>query len=158
MATQTAPFTAPTKVCSRCGAMAQTTSKKCPNCGKSYKRRTFLKVMLALTIVGLVAIVGCTALIAGTANEIGKELDAQQAEHAISRVQFDGLELGATQESVIADLGKQPEDRQDFESTGVLDDEPQNSSCIYYNVAGGTFGDTFQLCFTDGKLDSKNAY
>ena len=151
-------FTAPNKVCPRCGAMAQTTSKKCPNCGKSYKRRTLLKVFLGLSLAGLVFIVACSALVLSAAEEVGKELDAQQAEHAITPAQFDALKLGASEDSVIRTLGKEPEDRQDFESVGVLDDEPSNSTCIYYNRAGGTFGDVYQLCFDNGRLQSKNAY
>ena len=47
------PFTAPTKVCPHCGAMAQTTAKKCPNCGKSYKKRTLLKIFVGLCVLGV---------------------------------------------------------------------------------------------------------
>lgn len=157
MATQ-APFTAPTKVCARCGAVAQTASKKCPNCGKGYKRRTLLKVFLGLSLAGLVFVVGCTVLLASAANEVGKQLDAEQAAHAITKAQFDEVNLGWAESHVTRSLGKEPENRQDFESTGVIDKEPANSSCIYYNKTGGTFGDTFQLCFSEGKLESKNAY
>lgn len=158
-AQQTEPlFTAPTKVCSRCGAMSQTTGKKCPNCGKKYKRRTFLKVFLAFSALGLVAIIGLVVLIGAAATEVGKQLDAEQAAHAITPAQFDAVKLGWSESHVIRELGKEPEDRQDFESAGLINDEPQNSSCIYYNRAGGTFGDMYQLCFSDGKLESKNSY
>jgi ribosomal protein L40E len=158
-ATQAEPqFTAPQKVCPHCGAIAQTTAKKCPNCGKGYKKRTWLKVLVALCVLGAVAIVGCAALIGSAANEVGKQLDAEQQAHAISRAKFNAIKLGMTEDKVIETAGKQPEDKQEFENAGVLDDEPQNSSCIYYNRAGGDFGDLFQFCFTSGKLDAKNAY
>jgi hypothetical protein len=50
------------------------------------------------------------------------------------------------------------EDRQEFENEGIPGEEPVGSSCIYYNRAGGDLGDSFQFCFTKGRLDSKNAY
>ncbi len=152
----TTDMTAPTKVCPHCGVSAQTTSKKCPSCGKGYKKRTALKVFLGLALVGLVVVVGCSALLVGGANEVANELDKEQEAHAITRVQYNDLEIGMTQAEVIRALGKQPEDRQTFESEGFLDDEPANSSCIYYNQAGGEFLDSYQLCFDNGKLTSKN--
>lgn len=152
----TATMAAPTKVCPHCGVSAQTTSKKCPSCGKAYNKRTALKVVLGLSLVGLVVIIGCSALLVGGANEAVNELNREQERHAIIRAQFDALELGTTQAEVIRSLGKQPQDRQNFESEAFLDEEPANSSCIYYNQAGGEFLDTYQLCFDDGKLTSKN--
>lgn len=150
--------TAPTKVSPHCGAMTRTLEKRCPSCGRRYRRRTVLKVLLGISALGLLGIAGCAALIGGAANEAVKQLDAEQRAHAISRAQFDELRLGMRQSEVEDRLGKAPEDRQEFEQEGVLDAEPQNSSCIYYNRAGGQFGDVFQLCFTNGRLDSKNSY
>ena len=150
--------TAPTKVCPHCGAMSATIDKRCPNCGKRYRRRTVLKVLVGLSVLGLAAIAGGAALIGGAANEVSKQLDAEQRAHAITRAQFDDLRIGMRQSEVESRLGKPPEDRQEFENAGVLDEEPQNSSCIYYNRAGGSFGDLFQLCFTNGRLDSRNSY
>jgi len=148
----------PTKVCPHCGAMAQTAATTCPNCGKGYRKRTALKVFAAVCAAGLVLIGGCTALVVGGASEVAKQLDAEQRAHAISKATFDSLSIGMSEEEVIAAAGKEPENRQEFESEGFLDDEPQSSSCIYYNRAGGEFGDVFQLCFDDGKLRAKNAY
>ena len=65
---------------------------------------------------------------------------------------------GASEASVQTSLGKPPEDRQQFQSKGFLTNEPANSSCIYYNRDGGSFGDRYQFCFDSGKLTSKNAY
>lgn len=155
---ETPVSTAPNKVCPHCGAMNQTTAKKCPSCGKGYKKRTVLKVLVGLSVLGLVLIVGCAALIGGAANEVAKQLDTEQQAHAITRQQFRSLDLGMTERQVIAAVGKRPEDRQEFQSEGFMTDEPQNSSCIYYNRAGGSFGDVFQLCFDGGRLNSKNSY
>ena len=150
--------TTPNKVCPHCGAMNQTTAKKCPSCGKGYKKRTALKVFVGLCVFGLVIVIGCAALIGGAANEVAKQLDDQQQAHAITRQQFGSLSLGMTEQQVIAAVGKRPEDRQEFQSKSFVTDEPSNSSCIYYNRSEGTFGDVFQLCFDGGRLTSKNSY
>src|SRR5262245_10585492 len=148
----------PSKICPHCRAMAQTTDKKCPSCGKKYKKRTGLKIFGAILIAGALLIGGCAALIGGAANEVAKDLDAEQQAHAITKKQFNDLELGMSQAAVVKELGKRPEDRQEFENESFEGEEPDQSSCIYYNRAGGEFGDVFQLCFTNDKLDSKNAY
>jgi hypothetical protein len=156
--TSGATFEAPTKVCPHCGAMAQTVERNCPSCGKKYKKRTVLKVLLGLSLVGLVFIVGCAALIGSAANEAVKQLDSEQKAHAISVSQFRSLTLGTSESEVISQLGKKPEDRQEFQNESFVGKEPDNSSCIYYNKAGGSFGDAFQLCFDNSRLSSKNAY
>lgn len=149
---------APQKACPHCGAMAQTTAKKCPSCGKSYKKRTGLKIFAGLVAVGLVGIIGCSVLIVGGVNQAVNDLNAEQKKHAITHKQFKALDVGMTQKEVRSSLGKAPESRQSFESEGFLSEEPARSSCIYYNKAGGEFLDTYQLCFDDEKLTSKNDY
>jgi hypothetical protein len=151
-------FTAPTKVCPHCGAQAQTTADRCPNCNKKYKRRTVLKVLFGLTLFGLVVIVGCAALIGTAADEAIKELDAEQQRHAITKEQFDSIQIGASESRVVQQLGKPPEDKQEFTNKGFLSDEPENSTCVYYNREGGEYGDVFQFCFDNGRLTGKNAY
>jgi len=154
------PMTAPTKVCPNCQVQAQTTSDKCPNCGKKYKKRRgggFLKALVIGIILLVLLIAGCTALLAGGASEVADEIDRQQNENAITRSEFDSISLGDSQDDIEADYGE-PADSQDFENEGILDQEPSNSSCIYYNLEDGDFGDLFQLCFTEGRLTSKNAY
>jgi hypothetical protein len=120
--------------------------------------KTIVKVFIGVILALVVVIVGCAALIGGAANEASKELDRQQQQHAITRNQFRSLRLGMSERQVRAAVGKRPENRQAFESEGILDEEPSRSSCIYYNRAGGTFGDSFQLCFENGHLSSKNSY
>jgi hypothetical protein len=152
------PPSGPTKVCPHCSAIAQTFSKKCPHCGKRYKKHTVRNVLLGLIAFSVLAIGGCAALIGSAANEAVKQLDAEQQAHAITPAQFDAITLGASEASVQTSLGKPPEDRQQFQSKGFLTNEPANSSCIYYNRDGGSFGDRYQFCFDSGKLTSKNAY
>ena len=119
---------------------------------------TVMKVMLGVILGGVVLIAGCAALISSAADEAIKDLDAEQQQHAITKEQFDSVSIGTTEEGVIKELGKQPEDAQEFTNKGFLSEEPQNSSCIYYNRDGGEFGDVFQFCFDGGKLNSKNSY
>jgi hypothetical protein len=154
-------FVAPVKVCPHCGAQAQTTELKCPACGKGYKKknRTFLKVFLGVVVAVIVLAVGCTALIGGAANEVAKELDAEQKAHAISASTFDAIRLGATKQQVLAAAAPAtPADAQEFQQEGVLDSSQIDSSCIYFNRDGGSFGDIYQFCFTGNRLESKNAY
>jgi hypothetical protein len=154
----TSPNAAPNKVCPHCGAMNQTAAKKCPSCGKGYKKRTFLKVFVGLCVLGVVVIVGCATLLGTAANQVVKQLDKEQQAHAITRQQFRGLSLGLTERQVIVAVGRHPEDRQEFQSKSFVTNEPDRSSCIYYNRANGSFGDVFQLCFDNDRLESKNSY
>lgn len=109
-------------------------------------------------VIGLVVIVGgCSALVVSSVNKAVNDLNREQREHAITRAEFDAVPLGSTQAAVIDQLGKPPQDTQDFEHQGI-DNVPIQSSCIYYNLAGGEFGDAFQFCFEDDALRSKNAY
>jgi len=99
----------------------------------------------------------CALIVAGVDNAVN-ELNEEQERSAISKAQYDALEIGMTQREVIASTGKQPEDRQTFQSESFLDEEPANSSCIYYNQEGGEFLDSYQLCFDEGVLTSKNVW
>jgi hypothetical protein len=101
---------------------------------------------------------GCAVLIGVAANHVANQLDAEQRAHAITPAQFVAVPLGATQPQVIALLGKPPENTQEFTSRGVLDQAQISSLCIYYNRAGGSFGDRYQFCFMNGALDTKNSY
>lgn len=157
----TPAYQLPFKVCPHCGTQAQTADMQCPACGKGYrkKNRTFLKVFLGIVASIVVLAVGCTALIGSAANEVAKELDAEQEAHAISAETFASLKLGATKDQVMAAVAPAtPEDAQEFEQAGVLSADQVRSSCLYFTKEGGGFGDLYQLCFTNERLDSKNAY
>ncbi len=157
MNAQYPPGAAPQKICPHCSAVAQTTANRCPTCGKKYKKRTLLKVVAGLLLLGAVLMVGCVALIGGAVDEVDKELDRQQNESAITQRQFKQLKMGTTQDQVEKRFG-QPTDSQEMESEVAELDVQSNMSCIYYNRKGGEFGDMFQLCFDDGRLSSKSAY
>lgn len=148
----------PVKVCRNCGAQSQTFAPKCPSCGKSYKSKTgrnILIIALGVLLGGTLLIVGCVALVASGVDEANEE----QKKQGITLEQFRSVRQGTTQDEIEADFGK-PEDAQEFENEGIDTTEPERSSCIYYPEKGKGIGEgrSFQLCFTEGKLDSKNAY
>jgi hypothetical protein len=156
--TETPEFIAPTKVCPHCGAQAQTVAAKCPNCGKTYKKkqRIVLKIMVGMVLGFCLLIGGCVALIGAGVDEAQKENDRA----GITAAQFGSIKQGTAQRDVEAELGT-PQDAQEFEQQiPELQDNPSKSSCIYYPEKGKALfeGRSFQLCFDEGKLTSKNAY
>ena len=117
---------------------------------------TVWKVMLGVFLGGCLLIGGCVALFAAGV----EEADEEQKKKGITLKQFRGVEQGSTQAEVEAELGE-PEDAQEFEQEiPELETGTQKSSCIYYPEKGKGIGEgrSFQLCFDDGKLTSKNAY
>jgi len=112
----------------------------------------------ALIIIGL-GILG-VVIFAVAVNKAVDDLNAEQQSHAITKEQFDSIPLGMSRDQVTATLGKEPEDTQEFVNKGFLDEsEVVNTSCIYYNDVGESFGSRFQFCFGgDGGLEGKNAY
>ena len=138
--------------------MNHTLEKRCPTCGKKYKRRTVLKVLAISSAVFLLFIIGIIVLIGAGANEVSNQLDAEQDAHAITATTYKSIHLGDSRSDVRDAAGKPPENAQEFETAGVLDSSKIKSSCLYWNKKGGEFGDIYQLCFDNGKLTSKNAY
>jgi hypothetical protein len=123
---------------------------------KSRAGRIALFIVLGILGLGVLGVVGCVALIGAGVDEAAEELEAR----GITRAEFDSIEQGMTQEEVESQLGP-PEDSQEFEQQiPELQDQPSKSSCIYYPESGKPLfeGDSFQLCFDEGKLTSKNAY
>jgi Protein of unknown function (DUF2510) len=118
--------------------------------------RNCLVVALGIVLGGGLLFVGCAALLGEGFNQAEKE----QTKNAITSSQFRSIEQGTTQEEVEAELGE-PQDAQDFEQEiPELQQGPQRSSCIYYPEKGKPLfeGRSFQFCFDEGKLTSKNAY
>lgn len=118
--------------------------------------KTVLKVALGVLLGVTVLIVGCVAVIGAGVDSADKE----QKKRGITLGQFKAQKAGVAESDVRAELGK-PDDAQQFEDAGVKGiADPSKSSCIYYPEKGKGIGDgrSFQLCFTNGKLDSKNVY
>lgn len=114
------------------------------------KPRIVLKVMLGVVAALVLVMGGCAVLIGTALNE--------EEETGITRAEFRAIALGTTQKAVVARFGP-PEDAQEFEQRiPALGDS--RSSCIYYPEKGKKIleGGIFQLCFDEGRLQSKNAY
>jgi hypothetical protein len=108
--------------------------------------------------VSLILLVGgCTAILVLAVKDTARELNAAQRRHAITQKQFDSIELGTAKEAVIAMLGKQPQDTQEFLRKDVVNADEIRSSCIYYNRINGEFGDRYQFCFEGSVLRSKGS-
>lgn len=133
----------------------QWTDNFAPPAEKPKKQRTFLKVLLAILVAGLLLIGGCVALIGGAADQAGKELDKDQKQHAITKAQYDSLKTNAATKADVVGRYGAPDSSDEFEAKDV-----GGSDCIYYNDKGGEVGDFFQLCFdkAGGNLESKSAY
>lgn len=163
-----APPAGAVRTCPHCHTQSYADgTKKCPHCKKKFKKHTVRNVLLGITLVLVLMIAGCAALIGGAANEVLEELNAEQARSAISQTEFDAVAIGTTRAAVKKSLlPAVPQDAQEFVSEGIdLGDGTvidTSSSCIYYNMEGGSFGDTYQFCFTgaggNGTLRAKNSY
>lgn len=145
------------KLCPHCRAQNATTADICPSCGKKYVvKKKWPWVVAAIFLLMVVGFVGCVAVVATVGKKAVDALNAEQARHAITPAQFNAVKLESTRVEVVSQLGKPPQDAQLFVQRGFVDDI--NSSCIYYNRSGGSFGDRYQFCFENNALRSKNAY
>jgi len=118
--------------------------------------KTILKVALGIVLGLTVLVVGCVAVIGAGVDEAEKE----RQEEGISLGEFRDTQQGASERQVRDRLGK-PESAQQFENQiPELQDQPSRSSCIYYPERGKPLfeGRSFQFCFDEGRLTSKNAY
>lgn len=119
--------------------------------------KTVVKVALGLVVGSLVLIGGCVALIGAGVDEADKE----QRRKGITLREFRSVQMGSSRADVRTELGK-PEDAQHFENAGIegLEGSASRGSCVYYPEKGKGIleGRSFQLCFTNGRLDSKNVY
>jgi hypothetical protein len=118
------------------------------------KRKKWPWVLGTLFVIFILFIVLIVASIGKALND----LNAEQAAHAISTSQFNAVPLGITNAALVTELGKQPENSQEFVSQGILNSGQINSSCVYYNQTGHLFGQYYQFCFNGDSLNSKNSY
>lgn len=151
----------PVKVCPHCKAQAQMAGPRCPHCHKKYakKKRTVLKVFLGAFAALIAVIVLMVVALGSAANQAVKQLNAEQAKHAIAPTTYSKIKIGATKAAVLrAVRPATPENTQEFESAGVLSATDIKSSCVYFNKQGGSFGDIYQFCFDGNKLATKSSY
>lgn len=116
--------------------------------------KTFMKVILGLSVLGLLALGGCALLIGGAAEEVQKESD----KHAITPAQYKSVKIGDTKKQTIKKLGEpMSEDSTEAEVPKELEDFGGGKvECIQYNRKG-ELASLYQFCFTDGRLDIKSS-
>ena len=122
--------------------------------------KTIFKIMLGIVLGGVLLAVGCAALVGTGVDQAVKEAEREQNARGITMKQFRAVKQGTSQRRIERRLGA-PEDAQEFENQiPELQDQPSRSSCIYYPEADKPLfeGRSFQFCFDEGRLTSKNAY
>lgn len=117
---------------------------------------TVMKTMLGVILGAIVLIGGCAAVLGAGVESANDE----QKKQGITASQFQDIRQGTDEATVRSTLGE-PEDAQQFEDAGVQGlTGPSSSSCIYYPEKGMGIGEgkSFQLCFDNARLTSKNVY
>ncbi len=102
-------------------------------------------------LVGALLLIGLAFALAG--ETVTRELDKEQRPAAITARQFDRLDVDATREEVERRLGDSAR-AEEFEVEGLEQEEPEGSSCVYYDRRGGRLGDIFQICFRGDRVHS----
>ena len=96
--------TVPTKVCPNCGVQSQTTSDKCPSCGKKYKQKKgggCLRIIGIGTLVLIALIIAIVALSGGgdeeaTVKKGNGDENTQPSDEGITAAVGDSVELKGT--------------------------------------------------------------
>lgn len=78
-----------------------------------------------------------------------------QENHAITREQFDLIQVGATREQVVATLGKEPADPDLLLSAEVIADHDLRADCIYFVEFPHVHSGAYRFCFEGDVLASK---
>ena len=119
--------------------------------GSSNALTVVLVVLAVLAVLGVGGCVACVAIVGETTDDVGRELERELERefqrHSITKEQYDSAELGTRRESLERRFGPPADESQTADST-----------CVTYNRRGGELGDTFQLCFRNGRLQSKDAF
>jgi hypothetical protein len=141
------PASPPKRVCRHCGAESETFADACPNCGRGFGTSpgVIAAIIAGAVLALLLGLAGCGLLVTAVVDEVGEEID----ERAITKAEFDSVQLGSSEAQVRAALG--PPIRESETRRG--------GECLYYAREGeGLFDiNDFKLCFRGGLLDTKSA-
>lgn len=139
----------PTKRCRHCGVESETFDQDCPNCGRSYgtSRSVIVAAVIAACLAGILLLGGCAVLVGVALNEAKDEID----ESAITRAQYESIQLGVSERSVRARLGD-PLSEESFNRPRL--------DCLYYARDDGGILDSwdFEFCFRGDVLYSKSVH
>jgi hypothetical protein len=112
--------------------------------------------LAAALVAFTIGVGGCIAVSAIVANRVADEVKERRERHAITRSQYDTIELGMTRGEVIARLGKEPQGASDLVVESVFGDDPVGPDCITYLEEGDLLFPAFRFCFDeDGVVTSK---
>ena len=107
-------------------------------------------VILGALVVALL-LIGLAFVLFG--ESVTRELDEEQRPASVSTRQLDRLAADATRKEVEDRLGESAR-AEEFEVRGLDREEPEGSSCVYYDRRGGRLGDIFQVCFRGDRVHS----
>jgi hypothetical protein len=65
------------RVCPHCARIAHTDARRCPFCGRGYKRRLLSAIALMLVVFALGILGGMAAMVAAVGNRVENEVDRQ---------------------------------------------------------------------------------
>ena len=102
-------------------------------------------------LVGALLLIGLAFVLFG--ERVTRSLDEEQRPASITVRQLDRLDADATRKQVEERLGDSAR-AEEFEFEGLEQQEPEGSSCVYYDRRGGRLGDIFQICFRGDRVDS----
>jgi len=108
----------------------------------------------AIKIICLIFLVICLGGCAAAMISLGKAVDTADKTGARASANINQVHFGMSKDEVISILGKPDDNGQHSESSFMGDTTTED--CIYYGTL--STNDSWQLCFTDGQLDSKNRW
>jgi hypothetical protein len=87
------------RVCPRCARISYDSGRRCPYCGRSFRRSLLLPVAAMLTVFALVVLGGMYAMLVAFGTEMEDQLDreVQRVERELDR-NFDGIQRDVREE------------------------------------------------------------
>lgn len=119
--------------------------------------KTVCKVAIGVVIALVLLIGGCTAIVGVGVNEVSKEAD----KYAITPEQWKTVKQGMTKKQVEKAIGEpNPDQQQEFESQlpESLGGETTSLDCWYYAKPGQLGMPSYQVCFTNGRVDTRSKF
>ena len=87
------------RVCPHCARISYDSGRRCPYCGRSFRRSILLPIALLLTVFAVVVLGGTYAMFVVAGREVDEQLDreVQRVERELER-NFDGIEDNVREE------------------------------------------------------------
>jgi hypothetical protein len=87
------------RVCPHCARISYDSGRRCPYCGRSFRRSIVLPIALLLTVFAVVVLGGMYAMFVVAGREVDEQLDreVQRVERELER-NFDGIEDSVREE------------------------------------------------------------